>query len=118
MYPALSIAFQQVLISRGDLPNVLAPAVTSGAGSMLTFSWTDNSGVAGASATDVSIFVAYCPQLLQSIYSIADAKRVSLTGDFDLASFAGLVVETYIGFISADGSKVATSICTGQVTVS
>lgn len=118
VYPAFSIAFPQVLVSRGDLPNVLAPAVTSGAGSVLTFSWTDNSGVAGASATDASIFVAYCPVLMQSIYSVSDATRADLTGDFNLASFAGKQVETYIGFISADGRSVATSLYTGQVTVS
>ncbi len=117
-YPAFSIAFPQVLISRGDLPNVLAPAVTSGAGSVLTFSWTDNSGVAGAAATDVSIFVAYCPSLMQSIYTVGDATRAGLTGDFNLASFAGRQVETFIGFISAEGHSVATSLYTGQVTVS
>lgn len=118
VYPAFTIAYPQVLISRGDLPNVLAPAVTSGAGSILTFSWINNSGVAGASPTDVTIFVVYCPALLQSIYSVADAARVDLTGDFNLSSFAGKVVETYIGFFSADGRSVATSIYTGQVTVS
>ncbi len=118
VYPVFSIAYPQVLVSRGDLPNALAPAVTSGVGSIVTFSWTDNSGVAGASTKDVSIFVAYCPVAMQSIYSIADATRGDLTGDLNLSSFSGKDVETYIGFISQDGNSVATSIYTGTVTVS
>ena len=74
VYPSFAIAYPLVLVSRGDLPNALAPAVTSGAKSTLTFSWTDNSGVGSASATDVGLFVAYCPSMHQVIYSTWPAK--------------------------------------------
>ena len=99
-YPNFTIAYANVVVGRGDLPNVLGPAVTSGRSSIVTFSWTGNSGVANAQATDEALFVAYCPDLKQSIF--AGAVRSALTGDPNLVSFAGKVVETYITFVSND----------------
>jgi hypothetical protein len=117
-YPAYEINYSLALVSRGDLPNALGPAVTSGAGSILTFSWTDNSGVGVAKATDQAILVAYCPTLKQAIYTTVGGLRNALTGDLNVLPFSGEQVETWIGFISEDGNNVATSIFTGEVTVS
>ena len=118
VYPLFDIDYSLVLVSRGDLPNALAPAVTSGAGSLLTFSWTDNSGVGSAKATDQAILVAFCPDLQQSIYTTIGGDRSALTGELNLVPFSGKAVETYIGFIALDGKNIATSIFTGEVTVS
>ncbi len=117
-YPSLSIDYSLVLLSRGDLPNVLAPAVTAGAGSIATFSWTDNSGVGSAKTTDQAVLIAYCATKKQVIYTTGGGQRGALTGDLNLSAFSGLAVQTYIGFISADGNDVANSIFTGQITVS
>lgn len=116
-YPSFSINYTEVLISRGTLPNVLGPAVTSGAGSIVTFSWSDNSGVSTAKATDQAVLVAYCPAMQQSIFGGGE-MRSALTADLNLLSFTGQVVETYIGFMSDDQKNIAISIYTGQVTVS
>ena len=85
---------------------------------MVTFSWTDNSGVGSTKPTDKAILAAYCPAFNQCIYTTGSADRSTLTDSIDLSTFAGQLIETYIGFISADGKSVATSIYTGQVTVS
>ena len=116
-YPNYEIAYNLALVGRGDLPNALGPSVTSGAGSILTFSWTDNSGVGSAKATDEAVFVAYCPGMKQAIYA-GDAQRSELTGELNLLSFSGQAVETYITFLSDTGKSAATSIFTGEVTVS
>lgn len=118
LYPAFSIVYGDVLVSRGDLPNVLGPSITMGAGSLLTYSWTDNSGVGIAKPTDKAILAAYCPSLNQCIYTTGSAQRSALTDTLNLASFTGLAIETYIGFISEDGLNIASSIYTGPVTVS
>lgn len=117
-YPIYNIVYSDVLVSRGDLPNALAPSVVSGAGSIITYSWTNNSGVGVAKATDKAILVAYCPAFNQCIYTTGSAARNALTDALDLSTFAGQVVETYIGFISVDGRNIASSFYTGQVTVS
>lgn len=117
-YPTFSINYADVLMSRGDLPNVLAPAVTAAAAGIATFSWTDNGGTGIAKADDQAILVAYCPALNQCIYSIGPATRADLTGDLNLGTFTGQLVHTYIGFTSASGRNTASSIYTGTITVS
>ena len=116
-YPVYSIQYGDALVSRGDLPNVLAPAVTAGAGSILTFSWTDNSGVGIAKATDKALLVAYCPALNQCVYTTGGAKRNALTDSLNLAAFKGQQVQTWIGFISENRLNVASSFYTGMVTL-
>src|SRR5665213_618896 len=118
VYPSFAIDYSVALVSRGGLPNVLGPAVTSGVGSLLTFSWTDNSGVGKAKAADQAILVAYCPSLKQAVYTTAGGMRSALTGELNLLPFSGLAVETWIGFISESGVSIANSIFTGEVTVS
>lgn len=117
-YPLFSIDYTDALVSRGDLPNVLGPAVTVGAGSVLNWSWTDNSGVGIAKATDKALLAAYCPDLGQCIYTTAGANRSAVADSLNLLAFAGLNVHTWIGFISQDGRNVATSIYTGMHKVS
>ncbi len=117
-YPVYNIQYANALVSRGDLPNVLGPSVIAGAGSMLTWSWTNNSGVGIAKATDKALLAAYCPALNQCIYTTGSANRRDVTDSLNLAAFAGQEVHTWIGFISADGQNVASSMYTGMVTVS
>ena len=116
VFPDFTIDYSKALVSRGLLPNVLGPSVVSGAGSILTWSWTDNNS-SDAQPTDQAILVAYCPEMKQAIYTTNGGNRSSLTADLNLLTFKSKVVETYIGFISAD-VRVASSIFTGEVTVS
>jgi hypothetical protein len=116
-FPDYSIDFSNALISRGNLPNVLGPSVVSGAGSILTWVWTDNNS-SDTLPTDQAILVAYCPAMRQAIFTTNGGNRSDLTADLNLLTFTGKAVETYIGFISADGKSVAVSIFTGEVTVS
>ena len=117
-YPLFSINYADVLVSRGDLPNVLGPGIVMGAGSVLTYAWTDNSGVGIAKPTDKAIMAAYCADYNQAIYSTGSATRNALTDSLNLATFTGKQVQTYIGFVSEDGLNVASSIYTGAITVS
>lgn len=117
VYPNNSILYAEVLISRGDLPNVLAPAAAAAAGSICSFSWTDNSGTGIAKPADKVILAAYCPELNLAVYSTGGASRQNLADELNLVTFSGKLVETYISIISEDGRNIATSIYTGQLTV-
>jgi hypothetical protein len=116
-FPNYAIDYQKALVSRGNLPNVLGPSVISAAGSILTWSWTDNNS-STADPNDQAILVAYCPEMRQAIFSIDAAKRSELTADLNALTFTGKAVETYIGFLSVAGNNSAISIFTGEVTVS
>ncbi len=116
-FPDFTIDYSKTLVSRGPLPNVPGPAVIAGAGGILTWSWADNTG-GKASATDEAILVALCPAMRQAVYTITGGNRSDLTGNLNALSFLGEAVETYIGFISADGRMVSVSTFTGEVLVS
>lgn len=117
-YPVYALSFPDVLVSRGDLPNVLGPTIVMGAGGILTYAWTDNSGVGDAKVTDKAVLAAYCADLNQCVYSTGSAQRDALTDSLNLAAFTGKEVQTYIGFISENGLSVASSTYTGAVMVS
>ena len=117
-YPAFSINYADALVSRGDLPNVLAPRLTVGAAGLVTWSWTDNSGVGIAKPTDKALLVAYCPALNQCIYTTGSADRSATTDGLNLAAFSGQDVHTWIGFMSLNGENVASSLYTGMHRVS
>jgi len=116
-FPDYAIDYSKALVSRGNLPNALGPSVISGAGSILTWSWTDNNS-STADPNDQAILVAYCPELRQAIFTTNGAKRSGHTADLNVLSFKGKQVETYIGFLSADGRNSSVSTFTGEVTVS
>lgn len=116
-YPDFVIVYGEVLVTRGDLPNVLAPTVTAEANSILAYLWNDNSGAGIAKPGDKVILAAYCPDLNQCIYTTGSARRDAKADTLNLATFSGKEVHTYIGCISEDGRNIATSIYTGSVMV-
>ncbi len=117
-YPSYSIDYSKVLVSRGDLPNADNPSATAIAGSKINFAWTDNTGIGKAESDDAAILVVYCPATKMAVYTTAGATRGDGGQQYNVAVFHGQVVETWLGFMSADGKEVATSIYTGQLTVS
>lgn len=117
-YPAFQIDYTLALVSRGELPNALGTSAILGAGGILTYAWTDNSGVGLARPTDQAVFVAYCPELKQAIYTTSGGVRSSLTGDLDVSPFTGKDVHTYISFTSETFSRSSVSYYTGSFTVS
>jgi hypothetical protein len=116
-YPDFAIDYSMALVSRGNLPNALAPAASSTVAGTVAYQWQDNSGVGKAQPTDASILVAYCPSRNQCVYTTAGAVRSTEADSLAVPAFSGLEVETYIGFISPDGRNIASSVYTGKLTV-
>ncbi|SOD14338.1 DUF6266 family protein [Pedobacter xixiisoli] len=117
-YPNFSIAYNMVLLSRGDLPTAVTPSAAA-AGTQMTFNWTDNSGNGKALGTDLCVIAIYCPQLNMTICnSLNDGvTRADQTLSINVPAFAGQEVETYISFFSANGKEVSDSFYTGTVLV-
>lgn len=117
-YPAFTIDYEKVLVSRGDLPNGSNPtAVLAADPGKVAFNWTNNSGVGKAKVDDRALLLVHCPETMQSIFTTGSAPRSASTETLDVSMFSGLEVQTYIGFISADGKEIATSIYTGALTI-
>ena len=117
-YPGYSIDYSKVLISRGDLPNAENPTAVAAVASKINFAWVDNTGTGKASSDDTAILVVYCPAMKLALYTTTGATRSDGSQQYNAAVFHGQQVETWVGFISADGKEIASSIFTGQLTVS
>lgn len=116
-YPTFTIDYSLALVSRGDLPNATNPSAYSNVAGTVIYQWEDNSGMGKAQATDASILAVYCPIRNQCIYTTLGAARSAEGASVVVTAFSGLQVHTYIGFISADGKSIATSVYAGPLTV-
>jgi hypothetical protein len=116
-YPAYSIDYAALLLSRGDLPNATAPAAASSAAGKLVFSWTDNGGLGRALATDKAFVAVYSETLKHWAFITDTAARNAGIYTLDATAFSGQAVQTYLGFISANGRFVSNSLFTGVVNV-
>jgi hypothetical protein len=115
-YPNFTIAYSQVQVSQGKLPNVPNGVAAAGAAGVINFSWTDNSGTGKAGENDQAILVAYCEALQRTVY-IIDSPRSASAGSLHVPAFSGHPVQTWLSFITEDEKAIATSIFTGVVNV-
>ena len=117
-YPALTVNYAVVALSRGSLPNVNNPAAASTAAGKLVFTWGDNTGANDlALSSDIVFVAAYNEALNQWIYLSSAAARNAGTYTLDVTQFTGKPVQTYVGIMSADRNRTGPSIYTGQVNV-
>lgn len=119
VYPNFEIAYDMVLLSRGDLPNAKSVAVAVDVVPTLKFTWVNNAGNGKALDSDLCMVIAYCEELDASVCSMlndVDNRQKELL-NLDVSNFAGLSVQTYLTFFSVDGKEVADSVYTGMVEV-
>jgi hypothetical protein len=116
-YPAFKINFARVQLGIGYLLNAEKPYVSSELPGKLSISWTDNSGEGSASATDKAFVAVYCEDLEVWLTFDPDASRNTGGYTLDVTAFRGKSVHGYLGFVSADGKYVSTSLYTGLTNV-
>jgi Family of unknown function (DUF6266) len=115
VYPEYNIDYHMVLISRGDLPNITMPSVTSSEPGILKFSWTDNSGKGKAKPTDMAFVAVFNEEKKQWINKLNLSMRSSGDCSIDVTKLFAKQVHCYIGFISEDGKEVTDSIYIGMI---
>jgi len=111
--PNLAIDFKMALISRGDLPNVESPAVSSPSTGLLQFTWTDNTGKGNAKATDKAFVAVYSEEINQWKYMLDIATRSEGRFEMVMTIFPAKSVHTFMGFLSADRKDASDSLYTG-----
>lgn len=117
-YPAFALAYNKVLVSEGILHNVYTPVATATGNGILQFNWTANSG-ANANDDDTCVGVVYCPEMNQAVYTVlTGARRDEKTDELSALIFTGKTVQTWIFFVSANGTEISSSLYTGQLVVS
>jgi uncharacterized protein DUF6266 len=113
--PDYDIDFQKALVSRGELPNATGPQATV-TGTVIYYTWQDNSGTGTAGATDIAIMVVFCRNLNLTIYNTAGI-RADGAAQIDVANFKAETVETWLAFFSVDTEEVSNSLYTGQLAI-
>jgi hypothetical protein len=116
-YPDLKIDYSMVALGKGDLPNAGSPLVAVAPEGKLDFRWTDNSGKGKALATDKVFAAVYCEEKKDWKWWLNKAARSEAVFTVNLIPFIGMKVQTYIGFVSADGKEVSDTIYTGEISL-
>jgi hypothetical protein len=118
VYPDFAVDFPRVLLSKGSLPNVLAPAVASTVAGKLQFTWTDNTGAKKKALSSDLVFVAaYNHDLDEWEYVEKAAARNAGTYTMDVTAFSGKTVQAYVGVFTADKKSVSDSLFAGTVNI-
>lgn len=117
-YPNYTIDYPNALVSRGNLKGVANGTANSTSVAEIDITWDDNSSSGNALATDKSLILILNPDKKESIYTTSGPDRTAGSETLNLpAEYTGDVVEVYLGFVSADGTKVSNSTHLGSVTV-
>lgn len=117
-YPNFTIDYASSLVSRGNLTGADGGAASSPSAATVEVTWTDNSGSGSALATDKALILLYNSARGESVFTTAGPARSVGTESITVPSeYTGEDVEVFLGFISADGSKVANSSYLGSVSV-
>ena len=114
-YPNIHLSYPQVLISKGKLPGALHAAAVPMKNKNIYFNFSDNSNTGTASASDITILVAYSEALQQSIFSLNAGFRKNCEAVLDTSLFKSQTIETWIGFLSSDGTHASNSVYTGKI---
>jgi hypothetical protein len=121
VYPDLYIDYSAVEIARGELKKAAGAAVTFTEDQQLRFTWTNNTGMGTAAATDQAILVAYCPETNDLLWTGDGGRRDAGEGLLDIGLLVKVMqgreftVHTWMSFRGRDGKRVADSCYTGVV---
>ena len=114
-YPDIQLSYTQVLVSKGKLLMPKHAAAVAMKANKIYFSFTDNSNIGSASASDKILLVAYSPKLQKAEYSLNAGCRKNCEAVLKTTSLKDELVETWIGFLNDDETEASNSIYTGRV---
>lgn len=123
VFPDLYIDYSAVEIARGELKKAANAAVVITEDQQLRFTWTDNTGIGTATATDQAILVAYCPETDNLLWTADGGRRDAGEGLLDIGVLMKVhngrpyKAHTWMSFRSGDGKRVADGVYTGEVLV-
>lgn len=110
-YPDIGVDYRRVMVARGSLTPVFDVTATKADGK-ISMTWTDNSGMGDAFATDLAMPLAYNKKLAVAVYDFAAATRDAAALELTLpADWGDDPLAVYLAFRSKDNRSVTNSIC-------
>lgn len=115
VYPDLAIDFGKVILSKGDIP-VPQKTQVSLTDNAIKFSWAADLEAEKADENDQVMCLAYFPGSSQVFTVLSGNKRGAEEQMIALPSFtSGMVIETYLCFVSEDRMRTSDSVYTGRL---
>lgn len=116
--PNFSVDYPNALVSRGNLTTPANGAAVSTTAAELDITWSDNSANGSALATDKALIVALNSTRGEAVFTTAGPERSIGVANLVLPSdYSGENLEVFLGFVSADGTKVSNSVYLGSVSI-
>ena len=111
------IMCEEVLVARGDLPNVKVAAAGSAEKGVIQFSWEDNSGLGKAGKKDKAILVVRRNEPKGFTYTLDAGFRSDGGASIRVDTFSDCEVHTWLAFLSRDRKDITNSVFTGRLVV-
>jgi Family of unknown function (DUF6266) len=116
-YPAISIDYSKIVLSKGRLPLGEPPIISSPEEGKLLLTWKTGDGINGHLTNGIAFIATYNEELSRWIvgqYAISESQSSCM---LDVSPFTGKSAQTYIGFISKGCKKVSESRYMGTVNI-
>lgn len=116
-WPTLTLSYSKLMFSDGHLDLPFNPAATASESS-ITFTWTDNSGIGSALATDLACILVYNKSQHTSHVGLDVAARTAATYSWTFpTAWAGDEVELYFFMTTAGHGSNSPSVYLGNITL-
>jgi len=114
-YPDYTIDYAQVRLTEGPISTKGIDAAVTVQGNKLIFTWTPD--LSYAHSSDHVMLLGYSPVLNEAVYKLCGEKRITGTDVLVLPdeTWEGKTIETYLSFISENGTKCTNSIYLGAL---
>jgi hypothetical protein len=112
------IDYSMALLSKGDLPKPESLIVDTDSPGKIIFNWKDNTGRGRALATDQVFIALYNENRDEWIYKTKLTERSAEKYEYsDPFLWTGVSVQTFFGFVSANGLESCDSVYVGALVV-
>ena len=107
------IHFNEILVTKGDLPNVDSVNVTKKKEIFIHLKWVFNHSIFHPNGADKVLVIAYCEYYRRYIVD-KDAFRRDKSSCIELSDFRNKLVHIWIAFQSYDGKEISNSRYCGK----
>jgi hypothetical protein len=117
-YPTLGIDYPRILLSKGKLPLGEPPALSSPGKGKLLLTWKTGDGINRELTKGAAFIAAYNETFSRWIFELFETVDRSSSCILDADLFAGMEVQTWVGFIARGGGMISESRYMGVIRVS
>lgn len=117
IFPALTIDYPNICLSKGQLPLGEPPSVASDEPGKLLLNWKTGDGINQDQTCGTAFIAAYSEELNRWIYITHEITEGQTSCLLDVIPFSGRPVHVYIGFIAKGKQKTAESRYMGLINV-